>query len=420
MRLIFRIVSGLALVAIMLVALATVLLVEPDPIISDRPPPSRAEIETARAALERLHEATAPRAAPRTMILEPGQVAALARMAERAVPGARAEAVLEEGSFVLRGALPLRLVGVGPWVNVSARVPDFGGAPRLGRVAVGRVQLQPGAALALGQAALRVRFGERAGQRLDSVSRLTTGPGAAILRVGPAEATAAVLGVAALAPYEQAVRAAATAKPNASLAPLLREPLELAAGHATASGASEREVAAALVALGRLCGTHGLRYGLDGVLPDGVLAVPVPRAETPCGDAGLHGRPDLARRFLTAAALEAAGRHHPLGPFEPVRTGAALTGPDARFFDPAHLVAQRSGQALAARLLDAPADALRGLAGRIEAEGTVIPALAGLPPPMTLQTFRDTLGGPSDPRFAELVAEIDGRIARLPIHAVLP
>jgi hypothetical protein len=418
MRWIFRIVSGLALSAIAIVALATVLLVEPDPIVPERPPPSRAEIETARAALDLLRAATAPGAAPHTMILEVGQVEALARMAERAKPGARSEAILEEGALILRGSLPLGLIGMGPWVNVSVRVPDFGGAPRLGTVALGRVQLQPVAALALGRAALGARFGEGAARRLDSLSRLTTRPVAAMVRVGPAEA--AVLGVTDLPPYEQAVRAAATAEPNASLALLLRRPLDLAADRATTDDASGRAAAAALVALGRLCGTHGLRYGLDEVLPDGMLAGPVPLAETPCGDAGLHGRPDLARRFLTAAALEAVGRHHPLGRFEQVRTGAVLTGPDARFFDPAHLVAQRSGRALAARLLDAPADALRGLAARIEEEGAVIPALAGLPPPMTIQTFRDTLGGPHDPRFGALVAEIDGRIARLPIHAVLP
>ncbi|RDC73980.1 hypothetical protein DLJ49_04690 [Rhodovulum sp. 12E13] len=420
MRWIFRIVAGLVLAAIALGALATVLLVEPDPLLPDSPPPTRAEIETARAAAERLRAATAPGAAPHTLILEPGQVAALARLAERAVPGARSEAVLEEGALTLRGSVPLRLIGMGPWVNVSVRVPDFGGAPRLGRVAVGRIQLEPAAALALGRAALRARFGERAARRLDSVSRLTTRPVAAMLRVGPAEAAAAVLGVDDLAPYEQAVRAAATAEPNTSLASLLREPLHLAADRATAADAPGREMAAALVALGRLCGTHGLRYGFGELLPQGVMARPVPLAETPCGGAGLHGRADLARRFLTAAALEAIGRHHTLGRFEPVRTGAALTGPDARFFDPSHLVAQRSGRALAVRLLDSPADALQGLAGRIEGEDSVIPALAGLPPPMTIQTFRDTLGGPRDPRFAALVSEIDDRIARLPIHAVLP
>ncbi|MEE4120082.1 MAG: hypothetical protein V2I65_13780, partial [Paracoccaceae bacterium] len=192
MRWIFRIVAGLALAAIALGALATVLLVEPDPLVPDSPPPSRAEIETARAALERLRKATAPGAAPHTMILEPGQVAALARMAERAVPGARGEAVLGDGALTLRGSLPLRLVGMGPWVNISAQVPDFGGLPRLGRVAVGRVQLQPAAALALGRAALRARFGEQAARRLDNVSRLSTRPVAAMVRLGPAEAAAAV------------------------------------------------------------------------------------------------------------------------------------------------------------------------------------------------------------------------------------
>ncbi|MDX1734106.1 MAG: hypothetical protein R3228_07060 [Halioglobus sp.] len=130
----------------------------------------------------------------------------------------------------------------------------------------------------------------------------------------------------------------------------------------------------------------------------------------------LQGRADLAQHFGISAALAVAGGSalaDAIGVFKELDDSRGGTG-----FSFVDLLADRAGVALAERATGARADAVqRLLGGPGLREEDYMPDIALLPEGLLELTFLRRYGDLDDPRYAAAQAEIERRIAALPVHA---
>jgi uncharacterized protein YfiM (DUF2279 family) len=206
---------------------------------------------------------------------------------------------------------------------------------------------------------------------------------------------------AALEAYHRAlVRALASGREALPLPRVLAPLLQLARQRGGGAG----EYRAALLALGLpLAGKS-----LAALLPQARGWPALPRRPVT-----LAGRVDSAQHFAVSALL-AAQAGTPLAravgvwkELEDSRSGSGFSFADLA----ADQAGTRLGQALAAGN-DAVA---QRLAGGV-AEADLLPALTDLPEGLGGAAFRARYGGPGDPRYQALAAEIDGRVAALPLY----
>lgn len=127
----------------------------------------------------------------------------------------------------------------------------------------------------------------------------------------------------------------------------------------------------------------------------------------------LAGRYDSAQHFVISAALAAwAG--------EPVAEAIGMYKElaDARHgygFSFADLAADRAGSAFG-ELVTARSPLLDDLLASEVGDADLLPPLAGLPENLRQQEFRQRYGGPGQPAYDRLLAEIEQRIAALPLY----
>lgn len=129
----------------------------------------------------------------------------------------------------------------------------------------------------------------------------------------------------------------------------------------------------------------------------------------------LQGRGDFAQHFLTSAALAANGDtllSDAIGLYKEVRDSERGSG-----FSFTDIAADRAGTRFgdlagnprrAARLQQALADGL--------GEADLMPPARDLPEHMTAAEFKRRFGGVDSPDYARMMAEIEARIARLPLY----
>ena len=127
----------------------------------------------------------------------------------------------------------------------------------------------------------------------------------------------------------------------------------------------------------------------------------------------LRGRHDSAQHYVVSAALAAwAG--------EPVATaiGVYKELEDARRgsgFSFADLAADRAGTRLG-ELVAADAPRLDEVLGKDPGDADLLPALDGLPEFLPEAEFRRRYGGPEEPAYEKVAAEIERRLSQLALY----
>lgn len=123
-----------------------------------------------------------------------------------------------------------------------------------------------------------------------------------------------------------------------------------------------------------------------------------------------QGRHDLARHFVVAAMLVAAGGHESAETLSLAKEMLDSNGGTGFSF--ADLAADKAGIALARRLLQGELD-LEAI-GEDFTVSAYLPAVSGLPEGMTTMQFMNQYGGQNDDRFRRVMSDIDAKINALP------
>ncbi|MCB2102319.1 MAG: hypothetical protein KDE22_15690 [Rhodobacterales bacterium] len=192
-----------------------------------------------------------------------------------------------------------------------------------------------------------------------------------------------------------------------SMAYFMREAFALAA-HRGAAGDPVKENQAALLALSMYCGSWLVEKAI-GTVRTADLADHKPA----CSQVTLSGRKDLRQHFILSAAIKLAsdtGLATMVGEFkELLDTNAGGSG-----FSFSDLAADRAGVRLAEVATDpATARTLAALMARGPTEAGFFPSIAGLPDNLTETAFTQRFGTVESEPYRAMVADIDGRIARL-------
>ncbi len=421
---------NLALVVGALVAAAFLLLLSPD---TQAPPidaPASEDVQRARTTLGTLRDAEVARGATTPIPVSAAEIEALVALGARILPGLRGTVSLEDGAVTLLGALPV--LDGRRWLEAEARIEDFTGGLRIAALRVGRLDIPPDAARDLAVALANRRLGQEAGDRVLAafpsmaassagvvLTRAHSGRDADQLPLGKDVARRVVQAMGADMPsgpevvsYLDAIAAAfadGTLAGEGSFLPHLRFTLDLAYERG-AAGDLAHAYTAAILALTHACGTSRIAT----VLPDGEALDR--RRSALCGRAGLHGRVDQRRHFVTAAALRSLtnrGAAVSIGEFKELADMAEMRNG----FDFTDVAANNSGIRLSDRMMSAPASAWPSLLDAIETEADVIVPLDGIPTLMARSEFEARFGTLDSPDYAAMLARIESRIDALPIHA---
>jgi len=363
-----------------------------------------------------------------TALLQEGELEVLiSHGAQRWLPGTSGRVAFVRGSAQLRlsthlGSLP----GVGPglaalaapfgrWVNLQVELQQTGGLPVIESVRVGGLPLPAWAVEALAQRMLersgfvaewqlaqevvrRVRF--EAGHALvvyawqrDSVQRVM----ASLLT--PEE-------LARLKPYQERLAGIAQRAPGWQL-PMVQAlvPLfELAAERSAAGGDAAAENRAALLVLTLFA--NGRHVG--SVAPAARSWNRPRRLRLVLG-----GREDFPQHFLVSAALVTEGSSplsRAIGLYKEVADSRGGSG-----FSFNDMAANRAGTRFGELAQRQAVELQRRVAGRGLRDEDLLPAVADLPEFMPEPEFRRRFGGVGAPAYEALLADIDRRIAAVPL-----
>ena len=431
MRWLLRLFLYLPVVLLLVGAVAAALLLEPEPLVPTTEAPTADDVQAARGLLGRFRATTEAPPEERRIELSGPEIASLLALGQRAIPGARGQTALGDGILSIRGSIPLRLIDEGPWINLSARVPDFDNGLALASMRVGRIELRPALAVGLAKRAVSLWLGGAAGADLIAAfPAMRTTPervtlGIAVDGDGRGDIARTLFsafrgdsmpGVAEVDHYRRVLvdaLDAGTLAPAGSFAPHLALVLE----HAYRRGAGGdlgREYTAAVFALTDACGSEHLRPYIAKLLPDGGKVGDQPVLDSPCGEAALHGRIDLRRHFITAAALRAASNRGVAVSIGEFKELSDMTGSSG--FDFTDIVANNSGIRLSDRLMAAPPEAWPALLAMLGRENNVIAPLDGVPAAMSMRDFETTYGDLQSAPYMNVLDGIEARIDTLPLH----
>jgi uncharacterized protein YfiM (DUF2279 family) len=356
--------------------------------------------------------------------------AALASSA-RLRPGLAARAEVAEDGVALAASLPL--LDGRFWLNARGMVAADDTGLAVSEVQIGRLPLPPGLVLPVVRIALDRLFGDDLGRTaMASVSGVHTDPPIVTIdfavpvgeRHRIADGVRAALGTRAdpgerarveryLADFETAA-ADGTLPRRGSVLPYLRFAAETA--HATSIGPAgagrgepAAEMRAALLALAIYCGDARVGH---------VIGVPVPRSLDPerngCSAATLAARGDLRRHFTVSSGLMAASSASAaLGIGELKELMDSVDGGTGFSFD--DMAANLAGARFADLLLSAPVEEWPRIAASMDDEAVLMPSIEDLPTGLTEVAFRERFGDVESPRYRAVVADIEARVAVLPL-----
>lgn len=205
--------------------------------------------------------------------------------------------------------------------------------------------------------------------------------------------------------HERIVKAVVEIPLQASLAELVRPVMQLADARATAATAAAENRAAILA-----IAFYANGKSLAAIVPE---ARDWPRAEW--RRLRLHTRGDLMQHFTISAAVAAAAGApiaHAIGLYKEIED--ARRGGGFSFSD---LTADRAGTTFGL-VATQSAESARRLLARIRpglTEADMMPAITGLPPDLRQADFNKQYRGAGAAEYRRLVAEIDRRIAALPL-----
>lgn len=168
---------------------------------------------------------------------------------------------------------------------------------------------------------------------------------------------------------------------------------------------------AALYALALYCGDpdFGDQIGVT-------MARRMEGAANGCAGTTLGGRDDFKRHFVISAGLQAATAGDTA--FGMGELKELLDSNDGGSgFSFRDMVADAAGVRFARTLLDTPPADWKALAARLTDEAAILPVFEDLPEQLTEAAFRARFGDVDSPAYAATVAEIDARVAALPLYA---
>ncbi|HZA34102.1 MAG TPA: hypothetical protein VE505_04205 [Vicinamibacterales bacterium] len=374
------------------------------------------QIERAKQILESNDPRRMKTGTMRTVELTAGDAdVALNYLAHRYGDGS-AEARFASGRLHARASIRLSVVPSTPWANIDVRLAQGSPLPAIESFRVGRLPLPAWLAEAvLGRVAGTVWSGEDLALLRNAVKRVEFAEAGARVtyqwhdEIGKAVRAALMPpdAIDRLRVYQQALAEATRGLPRGgvSLARLLTPVFAVAAARAASSDPVVENRAAILV----------LTFYVDGrslaqVMPE---ARSWPRAAR--RTVTLNGRNDLAKHFIISAALSA----NTGGPFADA-VGIYKEIADSRGgsgFSFNDLAADRAGSRLG-QLAEAPQSA-RVLQARLRVpltERVLMPETSDLPEFMPEPEFRRRFGGVGGPEYARMMADIEARIAALPLY----
>jgi len=420
---------ALGLVAGLFAAAVVLLTVERAPLVTRPPTATPAAAAATRDFVHRVRRLDRSGARVPELPVRLDEVQAVLDFGARLVPGARGQAMIEEGALVVAGSLALPL---GRWLNVEATVAPFSGAATLSRLRLGGIDLPPALMTALGEGGLNMLLGRGLGTRVrDSVRGLEIADNRMLARLAHSREmrrsftsrTLSVLAETELPAPERieaqylALRRAMDAgrlPDRGSFLPYVRFALETSLARAE-PGALTQEFVAALFALTRACGARQFALVVGRMVDDAVFDAP--RAwRRNCGELTLAGRIDTRRHFITAAAIKAASTadvSFAIGEFKELADSRGRGG----VFDFTDVTANASGIRFADTMMAAaPAD-WPGLIARIGREGDVLAGFDGIPGKTPWPDFVARYGRMDSPAYLAMVERIERRIDALPLHA---
>jgi hypothetical protein len=428
-------VSGLArsagtlvLVLLLGVAALAALVFETQPRVRRAGPPDAAAAAQAREVASSLQALLAEGGGDRWSVSEAALNGALAS-AGRVVPGlvGRGAVGAQEAAVDLSLAVPRLPWEL--WVNLRLALGASEGGLRVTEARVGRLPLPPGLVLPAARRALDLVLGDGLGTRavegIEAVrmdgARVEVAldlPRAARLALYESlrDRLRALAGgsdreliYAFLNAYPDAARRGALPRQGSAL-PYLRYTLGLAAA---LDGDAAEVMQAALHALALYCGDA--RFGLAiGV----ALGDRLGGGRNRCRRTTLEGREDLRQHFTLAAGLYAAsdgGATFGLGELKELLD--SNQGGSGFSFD--DIAADLAGARFAETFLRRPREEWPRMLAAIRTERDVLPRLDDLPSGMSEADFRARFGSVDDPRYRALIAEIERRIAALPLYSGL-
>lgn len=409
--------------------LAAVALLDRAPLVDRAAVPDPAAAVQARAVVRRALDVRRSADPEPVFALAPAELYSVLTLATRLVPGLRLDGRFEAAGLTVLLSQRLPFGGAGPWINVSATLLPAEHGLRVGALEVGSVPLPPEATVGVGLWLADLVTGRPGlGDLVASLRDTRIGPGGLTTVLAmPVDGRKAVSEA-----LQRAMRTVAVSADVEAIDDILAE-----MGEAQRKGLLPREgsvlpylrfavqsattrldrlsppVAAgsALIALGIACGERHLQTvtgtSVDAAAADQFWA---------CRRTTLGGRVDLRKHFTVSAALNAAaeiGAAVQIGEFKELYDSR----PRGSGFSFDDLAANRAGIAFARRLMEAqPVDWPR-LLDAIETESDLLPGIRDLPSGLSEAEFRARFGDVDSPAFAAMVAEIDRRIAALPIHA---
>ena len=340
-------------------------------------------------------------------------LAVLADHAARTLGGA-ARVQLAERRLQVQASLPLKVAAFELWLNVDAVLGDRAGLPRIERLRVGRLPVPVIVAEWLSRRALGWLEGDGGGEPLHRMIVGTTlRPAFAIVSYrwrtdAPARVIERLVSPAQqerLRTYTtQLALTIAQSPPVVELAALLPPLFALAAERSSDDAAALAENRALLQTLALYVNGKSLMNVLGAA-----RAWPHPRLQP----VTLAGREDFVQHFIVSALLAAEAG----GPLADA-LGLGKEVDDARFgsgFSFNDIAANRAGQRFGEYAVVQPRRLQRALADGITAE-SFMPDVADLAELMSESAFVKRFGGVGAPAYKRVLADIDVRIAELPLY----
>jgi hypothetical protein len=410
----------LALLAMLLVplcaGLAGCLALDSHPAVARDAGVTADQIERARQILESNDPRRMKTGAMRTVEVTAGDAdVALNYLAHR-YGGGSAEARFASGRLHARASIRLSVIPATPWANIDVRLAQGSPLPAIESFRVGRLPLPAWLAEAvLGRLAATVWSAEDLALLRNAVKRVEFAEAGARVtyqwhdEIGKAVRAALMPPDASerLRVYQQALAEATQGLPKGgvSLARLLTPVFAVAAARAASSDPVVENRAAILVLT-----FYVDRRSLAQVMPE---ARSWPRAAR--RTVTLNGRNDLAKHFIISAALSA----NTGGPFADA-VGIYKEIADSRGgsgFSFNDLAADRAGSRLGE--LAERSESAGALQARLRVpltERVLMPETGDLPEFMPEPEFKRRFGGVGAPEYARMMAEIEARIAALPLY----
>lgn len=419
MRWLLRLLVVLVLLVPLALAAVLWLAVERTPLVTEKAALTPEHIARARMLLERNDPRRMRPGVLRTIQVSQGDLDLAAGYAASRHARGASQVVLQEGSATVRASFELPANPLGRYVNIDAVLVESEDLPRVERMRVGRLPV-PAAVCnwLLREGLRRMQASADYSAAADVVKQVRSRNGMLVVAFEWSDAAAGQIR-SALVPAEDQARwqayqarlvetVAATGTPGpVTLDRLLLPLLQLAAQRAGSTGALAAENRAALIVLAFYVNGKGLA-----ALVPSARSWPRPAVRV----VTLAGRTDFPQHFTISAAL-AATAGSPLsdavGLYKEVDDARGGSG-----FSFNDIAADRSGTRFGelATASEAGAARLRERLARGLTEADLLPNVRDLPEFMPEAEFKRRFGGIGQPAYQRLMADIERRVAALPLY----